>query len=145
MPSLESELKTYLLTKSAITDLVGSGSSARIFEDRPRQNRDTPFVVITTFDGVSTEHIGGISGLARNRVQIDCHGATSAEAYTLAEAVRLAPLQMFRGTMGSTYVNSVTSEFGYRKFSYEKAKGSDTQVFVRSRDYIVFYQEATSV
>lgn len=144
MPSIEAELKTYLKTITAVTDIVGTGNSSRIYEDIARQGVAAPYIVLQTFEGISAEHLGGITGIARNRIQIDCYGKTGSESHDLAEAVRLAPLQMFRGTMGSTFVHSVVSEFGYRKGYYYPTNGSDERHFWRSRDYFVTYAEPTS-
>lgn len=144
MPSIGSELKTYLKTKAAITTLIGSGTSARIYTQAPKQNATLPYIVYTVFLGSSEEHLGGITGMANNRIQLDCYGATEEAAYALAEAVRLAPLQMFRGTMGSTYVHCVTSSEGSRAGYDRPEKGTDSRRYWHSRDYSITYAEATS-
>lgn len=145
MADISSALKVYLKTKSAITDLVGSGTAARIFKRVPRQKTTLPFIVITLFEGISSEHLGGISGLAKARVQVDCYAATSAGSYALAELVRLAPLQgQGNLTMDSVNVRDVSSPSGYSDGDDPPYEGSSENLFYHSRDYFISYQEATS-
>lgn len=144
MPDIATEVVTYLKTISAVTDLIGTGSNARIWYGDAKQGASMPYIVIRVFDGESAEHLGGISGLATNRVEINCYGSTSSSAYTLAEAVRLAPLQKYRGTMGSTYVNEVASPQGYSREFDPPSAGSNQKRFNFVRDYFLHYAEATS-
>ena len=143
MASISSELKTYLKTKSAVTDLIGAGTAARIYPHTAKQGVALPYIVYEIFQGESYEHLGGISGLAENRIQIDCFAATSEGAYALAEAVRLAPVQMFRGTMGSTAV-TVSSDDGYESGYEPPEKGGTQKLYFVSRDYFITYAEATA-
>lgn len=146
MPSLESALKAYLKSKTAITSLVGTGDSARIYLNVPKQGVVLPYIVFEVFEGSSAEHLTGVSGIAENRVQIDCYGGDEESAHNLAEAVRLAPLQMFRGElMSGVFANSVSSPIGYRLgFDPPTAGGNDIR-FWASRDYLVTYSEPTGV
>lgn len=144
MASIGSELITYLKTIPAITALVGSGSAARIYKRKIKQGVTVPFIRIEVFEGTSSETLTGISGIAVNRIQIDAYGADSEAAHTLAEAIRLAPLQMYRGTMGSTDVHGVTSPQTYRNGDDPPSKGSPSNRYYASRDYFITYSEATS-
>lgn len=144
MPSIGTELKTYLKTISAVTDIVGSGTAARIYPHTAKQGVAMPYIVYETYPGESRQHLGGISGIATNRIEIICYAATSAAAYSLAEAVRLAPLQMFRGTMGTTTVNGVSATPAY-EFGFEPpVKGGAQKRYWISNDYFVTYAEAIS-
>lgn len=142
MPSISSEIITYLKTKAAVTALVGSGVDARIFLDEAKQGVSLPYVTLVVFEGASHEHLGAITGLAENRVEINCYSATSEGAWTLAEVIRLSPLQMHRGTLGSTFVHSITSPQGYARERIPPPQGSNTTRFVCSRDYFFIYAEA---
>ncbi len=85
----------------------------------------------------------GISGLAHTRMQIDCEAATRGGANNLAEKVRLAPLQGLRGAMENIFVNSVTLD-GRRDFEYQPEDSSEDYTYVRSQDFIIAHEEATS-
>lgn len=144
MASLEANLITYLKTIGAVTSLVGSGDDCRIYIDAAKQGVALPYIVITSFEGGSYEHLNGISGVGRTRLQIDCYASTPDGAKTLAEAVRLAPLQMYRGAMGSGWVNGVTSPDGYRSGRELPATGGNEYKYWVSRDYVANYQESVS-
>lgn len=144
MPDIGSELITYLKTKSGITSLVGSGVNARIYKHDAKQGVSLPYIVIYVYEGVSTQHISAISGVASNRVEVSCYASTDAGAYALAEAVRLAPLQMYRGTMGSTYVHTVDGESSYDQNRDVPVKGANEIRYWYSRDYFIHYTEPTS-
>ena len=145
MPDILTDLRTYLKTKSAITSLVGTGDAARIYLHDAKEGAVLPFIILEIFEGESNEHLAGITGIASNRVQIDCYGVTATAAYNLAEAVRLAPLQMFRGTMASSSkVLNVTSNVSYRRGWDPPVAGSAQKRYWVSRDYIIMYTEATS-
>lgn len=149
MGNIVEDVRTYLKTKSAITSIVGSGNDAKIFLYRAKQSEPDrpiaePYIVMEGFGGGSDEHLGGIGGIATNRIQIDCYSTTAALAYTLAEAVRLAPLQMYRGTAGSSTIVTCSSNGGYRQGEDPSPFGSSQRRFWVSRDYIIQHREATS-
>ena len=148
MPDILNSLRIYLKTKTAITSLVGSGDASRIYFHDAKEGAAMPFIILEIFEGESNEHLAGISGVCSNRIQIDCYGVTSAAAYNLAEAVRLAPLQMFRGSIATggdlVRVLNVTSNVSYRRGFDPPVSGSSQKRYWVSRDYIIMYQGATS-
>lgn len=144
MPDILSDLRTYLKSKTAVTNLVGTGDAARIYFHDAKEGATLPFIILEIFEGESNEHLTGISGICSNRVQVDCYGVTGAAAYNLAEAVRLAPLQMYRGNMDTSKVNNVTSNVSYRRGFDPPVTGSAQKRYWVSRDYVITYTEATS-
>lgn len=143
MADIADELITYLKTIKDVTDLVGSGVHARIYRYEAKQGVQLPYIIIETFEGTSAKHLNGITGIATNRAQVDCYGANTKKAYALAEAVRLAPLQEYRGMMGDTFVNNVNSEGSYEFGRDKPTQGGNRNRYWVSRDYILTYQEAT--
>ncbi len=144
MAAIADELVAYLKTKSGVTALVGTGANARIFQMVVKPGTKLPYLVLRTFGGNSAEHLGGIEGTAFRRVQIDAYDSTPAGAETLQEAVRVAPLQAYRGTMNNTYVHNVESETTANTGVDEPTKGDKTYRHFSSRDYVIWYTEATS-
>lgn len=144
MADLETELKVYLKSKASITALVGIGDAARIYLGFPKQGAALPFIVFDVFGGPSAEHLGGISGMAENRVQIDCYGLTSAAAKAVADVVRYAPLQGHRGAIGALTATGVTSPGGYRHGFDDPSAGANQARFWHSRDYFISYNEPIS-
>ncbi len=144
MASIGANLKTYLKTKSSVTALVGVGAAARIYTHLAKQGVQLPYIVYEVFEGDSSETLTAIAGVAENRIQIDCYGKTEQEAYDLAEAVRLAPLQMFRGDFGDTEALAIVSEDGYRLGIDKPTRGGNQRRYWVSRDFSITYREATT-
>jgi hypothetical protein len=143
VPDICDELRTYLKTQATITAIVGSSTSARIYQHDAKQGAALPFIILHVFKGTSSETLAAIAGVAMNRIQVDCYGVTNSAAYALAEAVRVK-LQMYRGTMGSTAVLNVTSDGGYDRLFDPPSTGSNQKRYIYSRDYLITYREATS-
>jgi hypothetical protein len=143
MPDICDELRTWMKTKTAITDIVGTSTAAKIYQHDAKQGVAPPYIVLHVFEGSSSETLSAIAGVAMNRVQVDCYGLTNSAAYALAEAVRVN-LQMYRGTMGSTAVLNVTSNGGYERLFDPPSTGANQKRYIYSRDYLITYREATS-
>jgi hypothetical protein len=143
MADIANALKTYLKTITAVTDEIGTGDNARIYLDEARQGAALPYVVITTFAAGSKEDLQGAVGVAQNRVQVDCYADSSAKAFMVADAIRLAPLQGRRGTIGGVYAYDVSSDGGYDRGSDHPSTGSEQTRYICSRDYVITFVEAT--
>ncbi len=144
MADIKEELKTYLKTKAAITSLVGSGTAARIYTHRAREKARKPFVLIAISGGASNEHLGGIAGLATSAVNVWACDDDSAGADTLAEEIRLAPLQGLRGFLNNTKVT--ISAQAHRDDGFEKSDdGADrAEYYWVRRVYMITHTEETS-
>lgn len=140
--SIGGSLKNYLKSRGPIATMIGVDDNARIYELKIKQGVSLPSIRYEIFRGSSNQHLSGISGIATNRIQIDAYAETEEDAYRLAELIRLAPLQMFRGDMAGIFVNNVNSNGGYESGHEPVVHGSSTidRYFV-SRDYIFTYQE----
>lgn len=144
MADISTALITYLKTISNITDLVGSGTSARIYHERIKQGVSEPFIRIELLGGISDQYLGGISGIATAEIQVDAFALSSADAFDLAEKIRLAPLQMFRGTMGAIDVLNVDGSENFRRGFDPPPNGGNTKRYYVTRDYSITYREAES-
>lgn len=142
MADIVAELTTYLKTQSPVTDLVGTGTAARIYEEDAKQGTTLPYIVLEVFEGETFTHLTGLSGLARNRVQIDSYGSSSTQAHSLAEAIRLA-IAHKRVTMGSTQVRE-HGNGSYERGRDQPVRGGGQRRWWVSRDYIFTYNEPTS-
>lgn len=144
MADLANNLKTYLKTKSVITSVVGSGSSAKIFLF-PNERINAPFILLQIFEGITAETLGGLAGWSRNRVQIDCYHTTYDNAFDLAERVRLCPLQQYRGAIGDITLACVTSDESYDTGVDPPPPGSRHHRYWVSRDYMIWHAETTEL
>ena len=66
MGDIAADLKTYLKTISVVTDIVGAGAAAKIYQHEPRHKikAPPPYIVYEVFEGTSEEDLSGASGLA---------------------------------------------------------------------------------
>ena len=142
MASLAGELITYLKTQSDVTDLVGSGTAARIYRHLAKQGVSLPYIVMRIYEGVSYRHLSAITGIRTNRVQVVCYAATDDGADQLAEAVRLS-VDHYRGTMGTTDILDIEGESVEPGFE-PPVKGGNQRRYWHSRDFVFTYREATS-
>jgi len=97
-------LITYWKTISAITDLVGAGTAARIYpligkERTDRQDR----IIYERTDGESIQHLAGTSGVRQSILYCYCYSDTLSGADAIAEALR-ANTANYRGTLSGVYV-----------------------------------------
>lgn len=105
--SVTNDVRTFLLADSDITDLVGSGDSARAPLDFATQKLARPFLVIERVDTVHEATLSERSaGLAVTTVTVTSVADSRTAAAALAEKVRLR-LQGFTGAMGSTTAQNV--------------------------------------
>ena len=101
-------------------------------------------VYVEAGGGESFEFLGGISGLAETVLHVYTYGGTRTQANDLAEVVRLAPLQGFDGTMGSTAVTSVSAS-GHRDTGFDPPRHKDDKPkYWTRRIYNLHHAEATS-
>ena len=104
------DLRTLLLTFSAVTDLVGTGDTARIRPERLHQDDDdTEEAIIVQVDNI--EHLNDLTGKGGRifaYVTLVCRASTQALAEALAEAVRTNDTDPGTGLAGYTTRTSGT-------------------------------------
>tara|TARA_R100001244_G_scaffold42896_1_gene38642 strand:+ start:678 stop:1100 length:423 start_codon:yes stop_codon:yes gene_type:complete len=94
-------IRTYLLTKSTITDIVGT----RIYPSALPQNADLPAIVYDVIGGRPDDVLTGSSGSYRASIDLDCISTNHITSNNLAEQVRLVT-QGYFGAMGDEQVNA---------------------------------------
>lgn len=130
------DVRTYLQTKSAVTDLIGT----RMYPDVLPENVTLPACTYWTFSSEPlTEVQADKTGVAMSRVQIDCYATTRAGAVALADAIRLAPMQGHRGTVGSSFVQHVIAEDVMSFGRDQPTDGSAEWRYIASQDYVVIH------
>lgn len=139
MASLEQGLITYLLTKSGVTDLVGT----RVYPIRAPQSQTTyPLIVVTRVGSARVTDMGGEVGLAHARIQIDCWGKTQLSVINVEDAVRLV-LSGYTGTAGTIAVRRAVY-VGDNDAPVRPNDGSDVWVSRRSTDWDIWHTETAA-
>lgn len=112
-------VRTYLVSKSSVTDLV----STRVFPSVLPQAATLPAVVYTVVTGVPNDDVLGSSGSVTAGIQLDVYSDSHITSNNIGEQIRLV-MQGFSGTMGSETVGAVRLTNRYEM--YEKpVDGSD--------------------
>lgn len=135
-------IRAYLLTKSAVTDLVGE----RIYSDMIAQGATLPAIA---FSKTSTDHehtLSNLAGLAHTRLQFDCYAdlATGgrAMANAIAEAIRETGIVAIKGVYTGVDIRGVRLEQGHRNEIDYANDSSDDHRYVTSFDLMVDYLES---
>lgn len=140
------ELVTYLKSSTRITDRVGSGAAARIYPEKAKQGAALPYLIIQEAGGENPEILSGYGGcgMVQSSWHIYACAASQTAASSLAEHVRLAPMQGFRGLMGSTYVSEVSCAQHRDSGEDAPVDGSDASRYWSRRVYDIWHEQPTS-
>lgn len=94
--TIYSALNTHLRADVGVAAIVGT----QVYPGIPPERSVAPFISFRRIAYENVRHLGGLSGLAKHKMQIDCWGATSLDSISVSEAVRDA-VDHFRGPMGT--------------------------------------------
>jgi len=147
--SIESDLRTYLLTLSSVTDKVGTGGDARIRPDRLHESDDESLQAIIIEANVDDpmNTLDGKGGLVYADVTLRCRATEKEDARSLAEAVRTnetdpgTGLAGYTGTAGSSTIGAVLEDT--RTTFTMKDDGSDNGWYDVLANYVISFSETT--
>lgn len=137
--SLETDLPTYLLSKTAITNVVGT----TLYQETIPQGVTGPAIAWSMSRPERLMCCAGAAGYAWATVQITCRSETNTQAFDLAESVRLV-LHGFRGTIGSTIVGAIVFSDGDDDVE-NKGNSADSNYYFTVDRYRIGYAEAIPV
>jgi hypothetical protein len=136
MADLGVAIRTHLLTKSAVTDLVGTRIYPAVFPE----GVTFPAVRYTMVSQFRESVVSGNSGIVEAGVQVDTYAATHIQSNQIGEAIRDA-LQNFSGSAGTVHVWSVTVTGGSEL--YETPLDADDEGLYRViNDYQFMFEES---
>lgn len=131
-------LRGYLLSKTAITDLVGS---TRIYTDQLPQRATLPAIVLNQLFTMHEHQLSDLGGLAHARVQIECYAATRLVANSIVEAIRTCGIITQKGLTNGVDIRGVRIEEGMSYKDDAATDGSDEQRYVAVFDLVIDYTE----
>lgn len=135
MADVIKSVRQYLLTKSAITDLV----SQRIEMKRLRQNATVPAIVMR-INSESYDHaLDGLAGIVSTRINVECYASTSEIARTVADSVIWCGIGAIKGSYTGLNIRSVMVEDGRREYEDDDTSGGDSQRHVCTFDLMVHW------
>ena len=135
MAEVRVALRSYLLTKTAITDIVGQ----RIYAQQLPQSATIPAVTMTTISESYDHDLAGLAGLVQTRIQFECFATTELVALQLADAIIWCGVDTLKGLSGGINFRSVMVEDGRRCYSDADNDAGDEQRRVVNFDLMVTY------
>ena len=144
MADIATAVRTVLANDAAVAAVVGT----RLYPDRiPQKLVDTtttyPCIRLQLVDERSDVHLTGMSRLAAATIQVDCYSLSRSTSTALGEKVRLA-LGMYSGTSASVIIQRCYPTASGFHSAEQSKDGTDLPKYRHTRDYDLFFQEATS-
>lgn len=144
MASIHDDLRAFLLTLSAVTDVVGS---TKVRPDVAEQDDEPPYIVIQTRRIDHANSLDGLGGLAKATIEIHCVSLSAVERWEMVEDVRIndtnpgTGLAGYSGTAGTREIEAHLTDTvsGFNPAT----DGSEKDVYYCVSTYIVEYAEAT--
>ncbi len=132
-------LRAFLLADNDISSAVGD---ERVFPLKMPQGETGASIVYTRISGQGDYHMGGPSGLARPRFQIDCWAPTIDAAVVLGNLVK-ARIDGYRGPMPYGDASPQASIDVQGVFMDNEFEGYDdaAKLYRASRDYLIWSEE----
>lgn len=132
MALLDRDLRDWILSRPALTDIVGEGKKARVHAVRLPQPAAYPAIVISLVSSRAVNSMGGHSDLRFRRFQIDLYSDDLDEVFALGQAF-FEQFQGWAGMMGVTRVGHALM-LSERDLDEEGLEG-DKPLFRRSQDW----------
>jgi|DEB19_MinimDraft_3_1074340.scaffolds.fasta_scaffold60846_2 hypothetical protein len=135
MADVIKSIRTYLLTKTAITDLVGQ----RIYASRlPQSQSQTANCIVLRITSETYDHaLDGLAGIVATRLAVECYATSGEVSRSIADAVIWCGIDAIKGTYTNLSIRSVMVEDGRREYEEEDTSGGDSQRHVVTFDFMV--------
>ena len=137
MADVVSAVRSYLLSQSSVTDLIGQ----RMYFDVLRQKATLPAATISKVSELHDHLLSNRSGFVATRLQIECHSTTRLTSNAMAEAIYKSGIAAVKGLTHSVNIRGVTVDDGQRNFVINDNDGGDDHVYVTQIDLKVSYKE----
>lgn len=137
MADVISAVRSYLLSRSAVTDIIAQ----RMYLHVLRQNATLPAATISKSSETHTHLISDRSGFVQTRLRIECFSKTYTQANALAEAIYKSGIAAVKGTTHGVNIRGVTVEDGQRNEYIPDSEGGDDHTYITQFDLMVSYLE----
>jgi hypothetical protein len=145
MTAMEDAFCEYLLTKSSITDLIGTGDNARLWPDVLPEGysvkSDGPAATYQIIDGTDEHTISDRCGFVQARVQISCFAWKRLIANQLARAIKNSGVIAMKGVSGGVDFRGVEVARGISTFDDSPTDGSQEHRYLADFDLMISYLE----
>lgn len=145
MAAMEEALCSYILSKVAVTALIGSGSSARLFAIVLPQDCDLADGAAATYEIISsteTNLINDRAGIVQSRVKMTAYARTHSAAMTLLRAIKHCGIATsLKGVSGGVDFRGVAIEEGIACYAEQPTDGNQTWRYIADFDLMISYLE----
>lgn len=142
--AVEKAIRNYLLTKSAVTSLIGSGASARIWPDVVDQTwkvADGPCVTYEIIDSTEVHTLTDRTGFVSSRFSFCCYAGSRMSANATARAIKNCGIAAIKGLYSSVSIRGVEIESGIRTEVEKPDDGKASFRYLTFFDLMVHYLE----
>ncbi len=139
-------LYRYLRSKTALTDLLGTGDSFKIFPEIAAQNTQLPYVIMTLPDKEEYTHLGGADEIGDWQLTFEIYSNSVSERTSIQTALR--NVLHTRRNVVLTDVNSNTALMSWssKKHEYSGMKsppdGKEDEIMCLTVNYECLIYEA---
>ena len=145
MAVMEEALCTYLLSKTAVTSLIGTGSAARLTADHLPQAYNVSqgsAAVYEIMDGDDVHTLSDRAGFVETIVQFASYAETYKAAMALARAIKNCGITAQKGVYAGVDFRSVEINQGVRCYGNETpTDGSDSWRYLAEFEFKICYLE----
>lgn len=136
MADVAISIRSYLLTKTVVTDIVGT----RIYADKLPQTATLPAIEMTIVSDVPEMELNDLAGLTKARVQLACIATKRTTARSLAQAIRTCGIATIKGLYTSVQIRGVAVADTFDSL-LQPTDGSDESRYQTAVDLLVDYWE----
>lgn len=115
MAAMEEAFCSYLLTKTAIASLIGSGANARLYAIVLPQDYSVEVGAAATYKILNSNEqhtLADRSGFVQSRVQIATYAKSHAQAMELARAIKNCGITALKGVSGGVDFRGIAVDDG---------------------------------
>lgn len=142
MAAVEEALCAYLLTKTVVTDLIGS----RLYADEPPQSYRVSAGTAASWEIVSSTDdmlLSDRAGLVHTRIQFVTYASTRKAANAAIRAIKNCGVCALKGVTSGVDIRGVSVDDGIRNYTEPPGDGSQELRYLAELDLMVDYLEAS--
>lgn len=136
----------YLQSKTALTDLLGTGDSFKVFPQIvPEQSASLPYVTYAITDREDIEHLGGASNLSDFYISFEIYGSVISDRTNIGTALRNILHTRQNVVLTDSNGNTTTLEYASLRKDYQGTKnpptGTETDIMCRTMNFMALIRE----
>lgn len=141
---MEQALCAYLMTKSTVTSLIGSGEGGRLYPIAIPQDWSVANGPAVAYEIVSSNEeatLADRSGFVQSRIKFICHSDTYTNAVATARAIKNCGVCTLKGISGGVDFRGVEIDEGITCYGISPSDGSSEWRYIAEIDLMVSYHE----